>query len=140
MRPDRIVVGEIRGIEAIDVLQAMNTGHKGSLTTIHANSPFDLVSRIETMLIMSGLNLNPSAARRIIVSSIDLIIFLERLSDGRRVVSKISEINSDEENITDRTDIEIKDIFLFDKNRYFNSYENTNDCFIRTNYKPKFLN
>ncbi len=140
MRPDRIVVGEIRGVEAIDVLQAMNTGHKGSLTTIHANSPFDLVSRIETMLIMSGLNLNPSAARRIIVSSIDLIIFLERLSDGRRVVSKISEINSDEENITDRTDIEIKDIFLFDKNRYFNSYENTNDCFIRTNYKPKFLN
>jgi len=140
MRPDRIVVGEIRGVEAIDVLQAMNTGHKGSLTTIHANSSFDLVSRIETMLIMSGLNLNPSAARRIIVSSIDLIIFLERLSDGRRVVSKISEINSDEENITDRTDIEIKDIFLFDKNRYFNSYENTNDCFIRTNYKPKFLN
>ena len=140
MRPDRIVVGEIRGVEAIDVLQAMNTGHKGSLTTIHANSPFDLVSRIETMLIMSGLNLNPSAARRIIVSSIDLIIFLERLSDGRRIVSKISEINSDEENITDRTDIEIKDIFLFDKNRYFNSYENTNDCFIRTNYKPKFLN
>jgi len=127
-------------VEAIDVLQAMNTGHKGSLTTIHANSPFDLVSRIETMLIMSGLNLNPSAARRIIVSSIDLIIFLERLNDGKRVVSKISEINSDEENITDRTDIEIKDIFLFDKNRYFNSYENSNYCFIRTNYKPKFLN
>ena len=138
MRPDRIIVGEIRGIEAIDVLQAMNTGHNGSMTTVHANSPFDLISRLETMLIMSGLNLNPSAARRIIASSINLIIHLERLENGKRVVSKISEVLSSEKVIGENSEIILKDIFIFipskenknlsgSKNYYKNNYKDNKD-------------
>lgn len=91
MRPDRIIVGEIRGVEAIDVLQAMNTGHSGSMTTIHANSPKDVITRLETMLLLSGNNLDPSTSQRIISTSIDLIIQLKKTDDGKRVLSKISE-------------------------------------------------
>ncbi|MCL4378762.1 MAG: CpaF family protein [Actinobacteria bacterium] len=113
MRPDRIIVGEIRGIEAIDTLQAMNTGHDGSMTTIHANSPEDLISRLETMLLMSGINLNPASARRIISSSIDMIIHLERTSNGKRIVSSISEIMNSSKIFGNTSTLEIKEIFAF---------------------------
>ena len=111
MRPDRIIVGEIRGIEAIDVLQAMNTGHPGSMTTAHANSPLDLISRLETMLIMSGLNLNPASARRIISSALDLIIHLERLKNGKRIISQISRVFNDKNKISDNFELEIVDMY-----------------------------
>src|SRR4030066_1791436 len=111
MRPDRIIVGEIRGVEAIDVLQAMNTGHDGSMTTVHANSPVDMISRLETMLLMSGVNLNPSSARRIVSSSIDLVIHLERQSDGQRALSCLSEIIAPKKSIGLNTILEIKDIY-----------------------------
>ena len=113
MRPDRIIVGEVRGIEAIDVMQAMNTGHNGSMTTVHANSPMDLISRLETMLIMSGLNLNPSSARRIIASSLNIIIHLERLKNGKRIISRISEVINENEVIGENSEILIKDILTY---------------------------
>lgn len=111
MRPDRIIVGEIRGAEAIDVLQAMNTGHEGSMTTIHANSPHDLSSRLETMLLISAANLTPASAKRMIVSAIDMVIHLERKEDGSRMVSCISEIVKN--NGCDDRDmaVKIRDIF-----------------------------
>ncbi|MCL5072119.1 MAG: Flp pilus assembly complex ATPase component TadA, partial [Actinobacteria bacterium] len=111
MRPDRIIVGEIRGVEALDILQAMNTGHSGSMTTVHANSPVDLISRLETMLIMSGLNLNPSSARRIISSSVNIIIHLERLKNGKRIIAKICELVNENNVIGEKSEIIIKDIF-----------------------------
>lgn len=133
MRPDRIIVGEIRGVEAIDVLQAMNTGHDGSMTTVHANSPVDMISRLETMLLMSGVNLNPSSARRIISSSIDLIIHLERQSDGQRAVSCLSEIIAPKKSIGLNTILEIKDIYAFQKEKSKNNLS-------YTGYIPEFMN
>ena len=96
MRPDRIVVGEVRGGEAIDMLQAMNTGHEGSLTTIHANSPRDALLRLETMVLMSGVDLPLRAIREQIASSIDLIVQLGRRTDGTRVISHITEVQGRE--------------------------------------------
>jgi pilus assembly protein CpaF len=96
MRPDRIVVGEVRGGEAIDMLQAMNTGHEGSLTTIHANSTRDALLRLETMVLMSGVDLPLRAVREQIASSIDLIVQLDRHPDGGRVVSAVSEVQGRE--------------------------------------------
>lgn len=92
MRPDRIIIGEVRGEEAIDMLQAMNTGHDGSMTTIHANSARDALSRLETMVSIAGLRLSDKSMRQQIVSAIDLVIQVTRLSDGTRKVSSISEI------------------------------------------------
>ena len=92
MRPDRIVIGEVRGGEAIDMLQAMNTGHDGSLTTIHANTPRDALSRLETMIQMTGMNLSERAMRQQIASAIDIVLQVARLSDGSRRVTSISEI------------------------------------------------
>jgi pilus assembly protein CpaF len=92
MRPDRIIVGEVRGAEALDMLQAMNTGHDGSLSTVHANSPRDALSRIETMVLMAGFDLPLRAIRQQIASALDLVIHLERLQDGTRRVVAISEI------------------------------------------------
>ncbi len=92
MRPDRIVVGECRGGEALDMLQAMNTGHDGSLTTVHANSPRDVISRLETMVLMSGMDLPVRAIREQIASALDLIVHISRLSDGTRRIVNISEI------------------------------------------------
>ncbi len=92
MRPDRIVVGEIRGGEAIDMLQAMNTGHQGSLTTLHANAPFEALMRLETMVLMGGLDLPLSAIKPQIIQAIDLVIQQERLSTGERKVTDISEV------------------------------------------------
>lgn len=115
MRPDRIIVGEMRGAEAVDVLQAMNTGHSGSMSTIHANSPRDLVSRLETMLLMAGLNLTPSSARRMITSSIDMVVHLQRLEDGRRIVARVSEIVDKNISMNSNALIEVRDIFVYKK-------------------------
>ncbi|MEO0290418.1 MAG: ATPase, T2SS/T4P/T4SS family [candidate division WOR-3 bacterium] len=108
MRPDRIIVGECRGGEALDMLQAMNTGHEGSLTTVHANSPRDTLYRLETMVLMAGTELPVSAIRNYIASAIDFIVFVERMRDGKRRVTKISEITGIEGDI-----ITMQDIFIF---------------------------
>ena len=92
MRPDRIIVGECRGAEALDMLQAMNTGHDGSLGTLHANNPEDALTRLETMVLMTGLELPPRAIREQLASAIDVIVQLERLRDGARVVTSIAEV------------------------------------------------
>src|ERR1700754_4776242 len=110
MRPDRIVIGEVRGGEAIDMLQAMNTGHDGSLTTIHANSPRDALSRIETMIQMTGMRLSDRAMRQQIASALDLVVQAARLSDGSRRVTSISEITGMEgETIT------MQEIFMYER-------------------------
>jgi pilus assembly protein CpaF len=95
MRPDRIIVGEIRGVETIDMLQAMNTGHQGSLTTVHANAPLEALLRIETMVLMGDINLPLRAIRQQVIGAITLIIQLERQADGQRKVSQISRLISD---------------------------------------------
>jgi pilus assembly protein CpaF len=92
MRPDRIVVGEVRGGEALDMLQAMNTGHDGSLTTLHANSPRDALSRMETMCLMAGMDIPLKVIRTQIASAVDLIIQQSRLKDGTRKVTAITEV------------------------------------------------
>ncbi|TWT93523.1 CpaF family protein [Neorhodopirellula pilleata] len=108
MRPDRIIVGEVRGGEALDMLQAMNTGHDGSLTTVHANSPRDAVSRLETMVLMAGIDLPSRAIREQIASAVDLIISVRRYDDGVRRVESISELTGMEE-LTPQ----LQDIFVF---------------------------
>lgn len=110
MRPDRIIVGECRGGEALDMLQAMNTGHDGSLTTVHANSPRDVISRLETMVLMSGMELPSRAIREQIASAVDIIIHESRLSDGSRKVVAISEVTGLEGN-----QIVMQDIFVFEQ-------------------------
>ena len=110
MRPDRIVIGEVRGGEAIDMLQAMNTGHDGSLTTIHANTPRDALARLETMIQMTGMRLSDRAMRQQVASAIDLVVQVARLSDGTRRLTSISEITGMEgETIT------MQEIFLFER-------------------------
>ena len=109
MRPDRIIVGEVRGGEALDMLQAMNTGHDGSITTVHANSPRDVLARLETMVLMSGVDLPLRAIREQIASAIDLIVHQSRLADGSRRVTHISEITGMEGDT-----ITMQDVFLFD--------------------------
>src|SRR5687768_10527734 len=110
MRPDRIVVGEVRGEEALDMLQAMNTGHDGSLTTVHANTPRDALSRIETMIAMGATNLPERAMRQQIASAIQLVVQQSRMSDGTRKVTSISEITGMEGDI-----ITMQEIFVFEK-------------------------
>jgi pilus assembly protein CpaF len=110
MRPDRIVVGEVRGAEALDMLQAMNTGHDGSLTTVHANTPRDALSRIETMIAMGAVNLPERAMRQQITSAIQLVLQQTRLSDGTRRVTSVSEITGMEGDT-----ITMQEIFVFEK-------------------------
>jgi pilus assembly protein CpaF len=109
MRPDRIVVGEVRGGEALDMLQAMNTGHDGSISTIHANSPRDALSRLETMVLMAGMDLGVRAIREQISSALNLIVHQGRLKDGSRRITHITEIVGMEGDV-----ITLQDIFLFD--------------------------
>ena len=110
MRPDRIIVGEVRGEEALDMLQAMNTGHDGSLTTIHANSPRDALYRLDTMVAMTNLNIPERAVRQQVASAINLIVQVSRMADGTRKVQAISEITGmEQETIT------MQDIFVFDR-------------------------
>jgi pilus assembly protein CpaF len=110
MRPDRIIIGEVRGKEAFDMLQAMNTGHAGSLSTMHANSPTDALNRLETMILMAGMEIPIKAIREYIENAIDLVVHVERLSDGRRKVVSISEIVG-----IKNDNIELKEIFAFRK-------------------------
>jgi pilus assembly protein CpaF len=110
MRPDRIVLGEVRGEEAVDMLQAMNTGHDGSLTTIHANTARDALARLETMAAMSGLNLPEKAIRQQAASAINIVVQISRLSDGTRKVISLSEITGMEGDV-----VSIQDIFAFKK-------------------------
>jgi pilus assembly protein CpaF len=108
MRPDRIIVGEVRGAEALDMLQAMNTGHDGSLTTLHANTPRDALSRVETMVLMAGYDLPVRAIRQQVAAALDLIVHLERLQDGTRKVTAVTEVQRMESDV-----ITLQDIYEF---------------------------
>ncbi len=110
MRPDRIIVGEVRGEEALDMLQAMNTGHDGSLTTIHANSPRDALYRLDTMVAMANLNIPDRAVRQQIASAVNVIVQISRMADGTRKVTAISELTGMEQDV-----ITMQDIFLFER-------------------------
>jgi hypothetical protein len=109
MRPDRIVVGEVRGGETLDMLQAMNTGHEGSLSTVHANTPRDAIARLETMVLMAGMDLPMRAIREQIASAVDLIIQVTRLRDGSRRITHLTEVVGMEGDI-----VTLQDIFTFD--------------------------
>ena len=108
MRPDRIIVGEVRGKEAFDMMQAMNTGHEGSLTTLHANNPVDALNRLETMILMNEMEIPVSAVRGYIENAIDIIVQIDRLSDGKRKITSISELAGIKDG-----DIVVKDIFTY---------------------------
>jgi pilus assembly protein CpaF len=110
MRPDRIIVGEVRGEEALDMLQAMNTGHDGSLTTIHANSPRDALYRLDTMVAMANLNIPDRAVRQQIASAVNILVQITRMPDGTRKISAISEITGMEQDV-----ITMQDIFVFER-------------------------
>lgn len=133
MRPDRIVVGEIRSGEALDMLQAMNTGHDGSLTTGHANSPRDMISRLETMVLMAGLDLPVKAIREQIASAVDLILQQSRLQDGSRRITHLTEVQGMEGEV-----ITLQDIFIFEQQ---GKDENNKIIgrFKPTGIRPKFM-
>lgn len=132
MRPDRIIIGEVRGAEAFDMLQAMNTGHEGSLTTIHANAPRDSLTRLESMILMTGASLPEQAMRFMISSALDLIIQVTRLTDGTRKVVSISEVVGMEGNI-----ITLQEIFVFQK-RGIDNKGKVVGFFRATGIRPKF--
>src|SRR4051812_16203042 len=112
MRPDRIIVGEVRGAEALDMLQAMNTGHDGSLSTVHANAPRDALARIETMVLMAGFDLPARAIREQLASALDLIVHIDRFREGARRISAVTEVVGMEGEI-----ITLQDIFKYDHAR-----------------------
>jgi pilus assembly protein CpaF len=132
MRPDRIIVGEVRGEEALDMLQAMNTGHDGSLTTIHANTPRDALSRLETMVAMTSLNIPDTAIRRQIASAIDVVVQVSRLSDGTRKVLNLAEITGMEGDV-----VSMQDIFTFRKRGIRENGEVLGE-FLPTGVRPRF--
>ncbi|MGH9039798.1 MAG: CpaF family protein [Acidimicrobiia bacterium] len=133
MRPDRIVVGECRGGEALDMLQAMNTGHDGSLTTVHANAPRDALARIETMVLMAGMDLPVRAIREQMSSAIDLVIQLSRLRDGTRRITHVSEVLGMEGDV-----VVLQDIFLFDFGMGLNEHGRFQGHLKSTGIRPKF--
>ena len=132
MRPDRIIVGEVRGEEALDMLQAMNTGHDGSLTTIHANTPRDALSRLETMVAMASLNIPESAIRRQISAAIDVVVQVNRMSDGTRKIVSVAEITGMEGSV-----VTMQDIFVYSKQGIKENGEVLGD-FVATGVRPKF--
>ena len=131
MRPDRIIVGEVRGKEAFDMLQAMNTGHEGSITTLHANSPEDAINRLETMMLMNDMELPVSAIRNYIEKAINIVIQIDRLSDGKRKVTSISEVIG-----IKNERIEMKEIFSFKENG-LSEQGNVRGEFVVYKYTPK---
>jgi pilus assembly protein CpaF len=133
MRPDRIVVGEVRGGEALDMLQAMNTGHDGSLTTGHANAPRDMLSRLETMVLMAGMDLPVRAIREQIASAVDLIVQQSRLRDGSRKITHLTEVQGMEGEV-----ITLQDIFVFDQTGC-DEQGKVIGRFKPTGIRPKFL-
>ena len=132
MRPDRIIVGEVRGEEAFDMLQAMNTGHEGSLTTVHSNSPRDALARIENMVSMANLNIPERAVRHQIVSAIHAVVQVARLSDGSRRVMAVSEITGMDGDI-----ISLQDIFVFER-RSIDENGKIRGAFVATGARPTF--
>ena len=132
MRPDRIVMGECRGAETLDMLQAMNTGHDGSLTTIHANSPRDALTRIETLVALAGLNISSKGLRHYISSAVDVILQMTRLSDGSRKVTSLQEITGMEGEI-----ITLQEIFKFEQTGLSDDRQ-VRGKFISTGVRPKF--
>lgn len=133
MRPDRIVVGEVRSGEALDMLQAMNTGHEGSLTTGHANSPRDMLSRLETMVLMAGMDLPVRAIREQIASALDLIIHQSRLRDGSRKITHLTEVQGMEGDV-----ITLQDIYIYRQEGY-DQEGRIKGRFSATGIRPKFL-
>ncbi|MFZ0478432.1 MAG: CpaF family protein [Terriglobales bacterium] len=132
MRPNRIIVGEVRGDEALDMLQAMNTGHDGSLTTVHASSPRDAISRLETMVLMANLNLPEKAIRKQIASAITLVLQMARFSDGARRLTHITEITGMEGDV-----VLMQDVFVFEK-QGVSPEGRTLGTFTATGVRPKF--
>lgn len=131
MRPDRIIVGEVRGKEAFDMLQAMNTGHEGSITTLHANSPEDAINRLETMMLMNDMELPVSAIRNYIEKAINIVIQIDRLSDGKRKISSISEVIGIKDD-----KVKLKEIFAFKENG-LSEHGEVRGEFILYKYTPK---
>jgi pilus assembly protein CpaF len=134
MRPDRIIIGECRGIETMDMLQAMNTGHDGSMTTIHANSTHDVLTRLDSMILMSGVELPIRAIREMIASAIDMIVHTARMSDGTRKVIQVTEISG----MKDEMHINLQDIFSY-KQVGVDKSGNVLGSYIATGYIPTFL-
>ncbi|NUO60569.1 MAG: CpaF family protein [Hamadaea sp.] len=134
MRPDRIVVGEVRDGAALDMLQAMNTGHDGSLTTVHANSPRDSVARLETMVLMAGMDLPIRAIREQIAAAVDVVVHLSRLRDGTRRITHITEVTGMEGDV-----VTMQDLFVFDYRAGTDQYGRHNGQLISTGLRPKFI-
>jgi pilus assembly protein CpaF len=134
MRPDRIVVGEVRGGEALDMLQAMNTGHEGSISTVHANSPRDVLSRLETMVLMAGMDLPLRAIREQIAAAIDVIVHQSRLKDGTRRITHVTEVAGMEGEV-----ITLQDIFLFDFGMGMDEHGRYLGQLKPTGIRPRFL-
>ncbi|MDD5661456.1 MAG: CpaF family protein, partial [Candidatus Omnitrophica bacterium] len=134
MRPDRIIVGECRGTESLDMLQAMNTGHDGSMTTVHANSTTDVLSRLDSMILMSGIELPARAIREMVASAVDIIVHTARLSDGSRKIMSIAEISG----MKDEMHINLNEVFIF-KQTGVDPKGKVQGYFTATGYKPSFL-
>ena len=134
MRPDRIVVGEVRGAETLDMLQAMNTGHDGSISTIHANSPRDALARLETMALMAGMDLGVRAIREQIASALNLIIHQQRMKDGVRRITHVTEIVGMEGDV-----ITLQDLFLFDYSAGIDEHGRFKGTLRSTGLRPRFL-
>jgi len=133
MRPDRIIIGEVRGEEAFDMLQAMNTGHEGSMTTIHANTPRDALSRLESMVAMTNMNLPEKSVRQQITSAISIVVQASRMSDGTRKITSLAEITGMEENV-----ISMQEIFTFQK-KGIGQDGRVIGAFVPTRIRPRFL-
>ena len=131
MRPDRIIVGEVRGKEAFDMMQAMNTGHEGSITTLHSNSPDDAINRLETMMLMNDMNLPVNAIRNYVEKAIDIVVQIDRLSDGKRKITSISEVVG-----MKNEKIALKEIFAF-KEKGLSDQGNVRGEFVVYKYVPK---
>jgi pilus assembly protein CpaF len=134
MRPDRIVVGEIRDAAALDMLQAMNTGHDGSICTVHANAPRDVLSRVETMVLMAGVDLPVRAIREQVSGAIDLIVQQARFKDGTRRITHVTEVVGMEGDV-----ITLQDVFLFDYSAGFDETGRALGPLKSTGLRPKFL-
>jgi pilus assembly protein CpaF len=134
MRPDRIVVGEVRDGAALDMLQAMNTGHDGSITTVHSNSPRDSISRLETMILMAGIDLPMRAIREQVASAVDLIVHQQRLRDGSRRITHVTEVVGMEGDV-----ITLQDVFLYDFGMGVGDDGRYRGSLKSTGLRPKFV-
>jgi pilus assembly protein CpaF len=134
MRPDRIVVGEVRDASALDMLQAMNTGHDGSICTVHSNGPRDTLARLETLVLMAGMDLPVRAIREQVASAVDLIVHQARLKDGSRHITHVTEVERMEGDI-----ITLQDIFIYDYNAGHDAEGRSLGGLRATGLRPKFL-